>query len=222
MAPWFVFDAIFAGILGAAYLMGSVPFGVIFTRLFHKGDVRAIGSKSIGATNVLRTGSKAAAALTVLCDAGKGFLAVFLYQQLQHSWGPLLVVFPGQPQVDTLSTLIALSAILGHIFPLWLCFKGGKGIATALGTLLALSPWTALVGLAIWGSVFAWKRISSLSAISACLTLPLFTAGLVTLYPTLLPLLAFTLMLTPLLLWTHRGNIRRLFAGQESSFKGGH
>lgn len=196
------------GALLGAYLMGSIPSGLLITKLFHKGDIRQIGSKNIGATNVLRTGSKTAAALTLLCDALKGFIPVTLFSCLAGS--------------DIRGTVfVALAAVLGHVFPFELHFKGGKGVATALGTLFAISPLSAGIALAVWIGVFAWKRISSLAALSACVSLP-FLLGFMTLFsPSLTTAWTYSLVLAPLLLFTHRENIVRLLKHEETSFRKG-
>ena len=180
--------------LGVGYLLGSVPFGLILTRLFGAGDLRSIGSGSIGATNVLRTGRKGLAAGTLLLDAGKGALAVWLTAQ----WWPLV------------APIAAFGAIVGHCFPVWLGFKGGKGVATALGIALALSWPVALACAAVWLAVVAASRISSLGGITATLAGPLAAWALGR--PELvLPLAGIALVV----LWRHRANIARLRAGTE-------
>ena len=180
--------------LGLGYLLGSVPFGLILTRLFGAGDLRSIGSGSIGATNVLRTGRKGLAAGTLLLDAGKGALAVWLTAQ----WWPLV------------APIAAFGAIVGHCFPVWLGFKGGKGVATALGIALALSWPVALACAAVWLAVVAASRISSLGGITATLAGPLAAWALGR--PELvLPLAGIALVV----LWRHRANIARLRAGTE-------
>ena len=137
--------------LALGYLLGSIPFGLLFAFLSGAGDVRKIGSGSIGATNVLRTGKKWAAALTLLFDAGKGAFAVLLVRYLLGTDASLLAAF---------------AAFLGHLYPVWLRFKGGKGIAVSLGILLAVNWPMALAGMATWLVVFAGFRISSLSALA--------------------------------------------------------
>ena len=178
-----------------AYLLGSVPFGLVLTRLAGLGDVRAIGSGSIGATNVLRTGNKGLALATVICDSGKGAVAVLLAAQ----YGPNMAVIAGA------------AAMLGHCFPVWLKFKGGKGVATAFGILLALSP--AVGGLAglTWLVIAVTFRISSLSALVASVTAPFYMAWLVDRQHAEL-----ALFMTILVIFRHLGNIRRLIKGEES------
>ena len=180
--------------LGLGYLLGSIPFGLILTRLFGAGDLRSIGSGSIGATNVLRTGRKGLAAGTLLLDAGKGALAVWLTAQ----WWPLA------------APIAAFGAIVGHCFPVWLGFKGGKGVATALGIALALSPLTALICAAVWLVVFAVTRISSLGGMTATLAGPI-AAWALGRAELILPLAGIALVV----LWRHRANIARLRAGTE-------
>ena len=183
--------------LGLGYVLGSIPFGLILTRLFGAGDLRSIGSGSIGATNVLRTGRKGLAAGTLLLDAGKGALAVWLAAQ----WWPLA------------APMAAIGAIVGHCFPVWLGFKGGKGVATALGIALALSWPVALICAGVWLAVFALSRISSLGGMTATLAGPIAAWALGR--PELvLPLAGIALVV----LWRHRANIARLSAGTEPRF----
>ena len=178
------------------YLLGAIPFGLIFAWLAGAGDVRNIGSGNIGATNVLRTGKRWAAAATLLFDGGKGAAAVLLGQMF---CGPQGAVFA------------ALGAFLGHVFPVWLGFKGGKGVATFLGISLALA-WPAGIAVAVTWLVAAliW-RISSLSALIAAALAPVymfFIAGA--------PDALLTLILTGMIFITHRENIARLLRGEES------
>jgi glycerol-3-phosphate acyltransferase PlsY len=149
----------YAAALAFGYLLGSIPFGLIITRLAGTGDIRAIGSGNIGATNVLRTGRKGLAAATLLCDMLKGTVAVLL---AHHFYG------------QDLAILAALGAFLGHLFPIWLRFKGGKGAATYIGLLLGLAWPGALVFCAIWLVVAAVTRFSSLSALVASAVTPAF------------------------------------------------
>ena len=177
------------------YLLGSIPFGMVMSRLFGLGNLREIGSGNIGATNVLRTGNKTAAALTLLLDGAKGAAAVLLAQSLG---GELAAQMAG------------LAAFLGHVFPVWLRFRGGKGVATFLGVILALS-WP--VGLALcvtWLLVAAFGRISSLAALAAAATSTVWMMVLVQGH-----LFALGVVLTLLVFWTHRANIARLRNGTE-------
>jgi glycerol-3-phosphate acyltransferase PlsY len=177
------------------YLLGSIPFGLLLTRAAGGPDIRAIGSGNIGATNVLRTGRKGLAAATLICDMLKGTAAVLL---ARHYAGaePALVA--------------GLGAFLGHLFPVWLKFKGGKGVATYIGILLGLAWPAALIFCAIWLIVAALSRYSSLAALVASALTPamLWLLGQ--------PSIAALLLLLSLLLWImHRANIARLLQGQE-------
>lgn len=178
------------------YLIGSVPYGVLVARLFNLGNLRDIGSGNIGATNVLRTGNKGAAALTLLLDGAKGALAVIAAR---------IVVGEDAAQVA------ALGAFLGHCFPIWLNFKGGKGVATFIGIMLALHWPSGLVVCAVWLLAALTTRMSSLGALAAAAasTFALVFLGFGT---------AFLLgvVLTLLIFWSHRENIKRIRAGTES------
>jgi glycerol-3-phosphate acyltransferase PlsY len=178
------------------YLLGSVPFGLILTRLAGGPDVRSIGSGNIGATNVLRTGNKGLAALTLACDMFKGTAAVLI---------------SGYVAGRDAALAAALGAFLGHLFPVWLKFNGGKGVAVYIGVLLGLYWPGALVFCAIWLAVAFLTRYSSLAAlIASALTPPI-------LWALHLPRTAALLAVLSLLLWfMHRANIRRLLAGEES------
>jgi len=181
----------------AAYLLGSISFAVITSKLFGLADPRTYGSGNPGATNVLRSGKKAAAALTLFGDAAKGWLAVFLALQFALS--------------DVQVALVALAVFLGHLFPVFLRFKGGKGVATALGVLLALDVWLGLGGLATWLLTAAVFRLSSLSALVAAVATPVYAMLLG------LPrewVLASGIILM-LLIWRHKKNIQNLLAGKE-------
>jgi glycerol-3-phosphate acyltransferase PlsY len=182
----------------AAYLLGSVSFAVITSKLFGLADPRTYGSGNPGATNVLRSGKKAAAALTLFGDAAKGWLAVFLAIQFALS--------------NTQVALIALAVFIGHLFPVFLRFKGGKGVATALGVLLALNVWLGLGGLATWLFIALVFRYSSLAALVAAAATPVYAVLLG------LPrewVLASGIM-SLLLIWRHKSNIRNLLAGKEA------
>jgi len=177
-----------------SYILGSIPFGLILTRFSGAGDLREIGSGNIGATNVLRTGRKGIAALTLLLDAGKGAVAILIAHRIQPGLGPLAGVF----------------AFYGHIFPVWLRFRGGKGIATYLGIALALFWPCGLTFAVVWLGASLLTRHSSVGGIGAALMTPVCAAYFFE--PTLtLMFLAFALTV----LWTHRSNIVRLFAGTE-------
>ncbi len=176
------------------YALGSIPFGLILTRLTGAGDLRAIGSGNIGATNVLRTGRKGLAAATLLLDMAKGLAAVLL------AWW----LFPGSVQ------FAAAGAFIGHCFPVWLRFKGGKGLATLMGVSLGLAWPIGLAYAIAWLGTLAVTRISSIAGMTAAIVAPL--AALVTGHGTLAPLLA---ALAAIALFLHRGNIARLRAGTE-------
>ena len=182
--------------IALGYLLGSIPFGLVLTRAAGLGDVRKIGSGSIGATNVLRTGHKGLAAMTVLLDGGKGVAAVLIGATLA---GPFGVCGAG------------LAAVLGHAFPVWLGFKGGKSVATGFGVLLAANPIVGLATAAIWLAVAAVTRISSVAALAACLAAPLITLALGA--PS--PILTLVLIAALLIVLRHRGNIERLIKGTE-------
>lgn len=189
-----------------AYLLGSVSFAVLMSKAFGLADPRSYGSGNPGATNVLRSGKKAAAALTLLGDAAKGWLAVFLaIQFVPHNGEGLLIV-----------ALVCVAVFLGHVFPVFLKFKGGKGVATALGVLLALKVWMGLAVLAIWVLVAAVFRYSSLSALVAAIAAPII-AMLVPLRP---ELVFATAIMSMLLIWRHKGNIQNLLTGKESKIGG--
>lgn len=187
--------ALLAAIGLGAYLLGSIPFGVVITRALGMGDVRNIGSGNIGATNVLRTGNKAAAAATLVLDAGKGAVAVLVARALAG---------------EDAAQLAALASFLGHLFPVWLGFRGGKGVATFLGTMLALAWPVGLLCCATWLATARLTRISSVSALVASLAA---TPFLWLLGPRSMILLA--LALAALVWMRHRANIQRLVAGTE-------
>ena len=185
-------EMLFALTLG--YLFGSIPFGLLLTRLAGKGDVREIGSGNIGATNVLRTGSRWLAALTLALDCLKATAAILIAQLL---FGRELAAFA------------ASGALIGHLYPVWLGFRGGKGVATLLGILLALLWPAALVYAAVWLFLLMTLRISSLAGMTAAATAPIVAYALNSSYVPLL--LGFAL----LVLWKHRENILRLRKGTE-------
>jgi acyl phosphate:glycerol-3-phosphate acyltransferase len=188
-------DSVLALVAVLAYLLGSVPFGIVITRALGLGDLRAIGSGNIGATNVLRTGNKGAALATLLLDAGKGGAAVLIARALVG---------------EDAAQLAGFAAFLGHLYPVYLRFKGGKGMATFLGTLLALAWPIGLACCATWAVVAALSRISSLSALisaaSAALWIFVFNRGDMALLVLLLTLLVYA---------RHWANIQRLKAGTE-------
>lgn len=189
-----------AAVIG--YLLGSIPFGLILTRLAGTQDLRSIGSGNIGATNVLRTGRKGLAAATLLLDALKGTAAVLLAAYLAR----------GTDAVSANAAMLAaLGAFLGHLFPVWLKFKGGKGVAVYIGVLLGLFWPGAIVFCVLWLATAYTTRYSSLSALVAAFITPIFLWWFG--HPALASLFA---VLTLLLFWMHRENIKRLQAGKES------
>jgi acyl phosphate:glycerol-3-phosphate acyltransferase len=179
------------------YALGAIPFGLLLTRAAGLGDVRSIGSGNIGATNVLRTGNKALAAGTLILDAGKGAAAVLLADWL---WADL-------PQATGIA---AIGALLGHLYPVWLRFRGGKGMATLIGLVLALHWQSGLVIMLVWLAMFAVTRYSSVGSISSALAAPVaaFFFGRIDLA---ILFVGFAL----LILWKHRSNMGRLFRGEE-------
>jgi glycerol-3-phosphate acyltransferase PlsY len=187
----------------AAYLIGSVSFAVLTSKAFGLPDPRTFGSKNPGATNVLRTGKKLAAALTLLGDGAKGWLAVFLANQLAPAYG----------LDQSVVAAAAIGVFLGHVYPVFFGFYGGKGVATALGILLALSPWLGLAVLATWLLAAYMWRISSLSALIAAVFAPLYAL----LWLDSGVLVGAVLVLSVLLLWRHQTNIRNLLSGKESA-----
>lgn len=190
----------YAAIVSLSYLIGSIPFGLVLGPLFKAGDIRNIGSGNIGATNALRTGKKLYALLVLLCDGAKGAVAIAIVHCL---FG----------EAYTHAALIAgLAAIVGHLFPVWLKFKGGKGVATGLGVLITLHWPTGLCVAAMWLLVARLSRYSSLAAILAFLQAPIY--ALATRAPEFsLPFAVIAL----LIIFTHRANLQRLVKGEEST-----
>lgn len=186
----------------AAYLIGSLSFAVIVSRGMGLEDPRHYGSGNPGATNVLRSGNKAAALLTLAFDALKGYVPVMLARVYGPAWdlGETAVAFVG------------LAAFVGHLWPVFFGFKGGKGVATAAGVLLALNPWLGLATLLTWVIIAAFFRYSSLASIIAALFAPFYQLLIWGPSPSLLAIVAMSL----LLLWRHQPNMRKLFAGTES------
>jgi glycerol-3-phosphate acyltransferase PlsY len=186
-------ELIYAVVIG--YLLGSIPFGLLITRSAGLGDIRAIGSGSIGATNVLRTGRRELAAATLILDAAKGAAAVLLARYL---WGEQAAMMAG------------ILAFLGHIFPVWLNFKGGKGVAVFIGVLLALSWPVGLIFCAVWLVIAFAQKFSSLAALTAAVTSPIFAyvfSGI--------PLAATCGLLALIIIYAHRANIERLLNNTE-------
>ncbi|NBC35369.1 glycerol-3-phosphate 1-O-acyltransferase PlsY [Novosphingobium sp. FSY-8] len=194
---------IVAGVLG--YGLGSVPFGLLLTRAFGAGDLRSIGSGNIGATNVLRTGRKGLAAATLLLDAGKGAAAVCIARLLPHG-----TFADGADGATMLALAGAVGALVGHCFPMWLKFRGGKGVATMLGVALGLAWPIGVLCLLAWVGMFKLSRISSVGGMSAGVAAPI--AALATGHANMAPVLV---LLAGLVLFQHRENIARLRAGTE-------
>lgn len=192
--------------LAIAYLLGSIPFGYLLVRIFLRQDIRAQGSGNIGATNVARSGAKGLGVATLLLDLGKGLVAVLIARQL--SGGNLNV-----------AAAAALAAVLGHVFPVWLGFRGGKGVATALGVFLALSPRSAGLLVVVFLGVFLATRFVSLASIAASAVFPLIGFHFVR---ERTPAVVIVFLAIPILVIVkHHGNIGRLLRGTESRFGSG-
>jgi len=197
-----VIASVYLAVAAFAYLLGSIPFGYILVRLFRKEDIRTLGSGNIGATNVVRSGAKGLGALTFLLDAAKGYLAVFA----------VIMVIGGLE----VAAVAALFAVLGHMYPVWLRFKGGKGVATAFGVFLALSPTAAFAGFAIFVVVLLIWRYVSLASIVSAVAFPIIALLVV---KDRTPLFVTVVILIPLLvILKHRQNIQRLLQGTEYRF----
>ena len=192
-ADWSLYDLL---ALGLGYLLGSIPFGLILTRAAGLGDVRSIGSGNIGATNVLRTGNKKLAAATLLLDALKATVAAWI------------MAYVAGPEAGAIAGLFAF---LGHLFPVWLGFKGGKGVATYIGTLLGVAPIMVVLFAAVWLAIAFTTRYSSLSALVAMLVIPvaLWILGNE-------KVAAVMAIMTLISYWKHKANISRLMSGTES------
>jgi glycerol-3-phosphate acyltransferase PlsY len=189
------------GVIIAAYLLGSVSFAVLVSKLFGLPDPHSYGSGNPGATNVLRTGNKAAAALTLIGDGAKGFVAVWLAHRLGASWGDASLATAGA----------ALAVYLGHLYPLFHHFAGGKGVSTAAGIAFALSWQLGLALLVIWTVVALAFRMSSLASLVAAIAAPLLGFYFIGNWPESWALVPIAL----LMFWRHRANIRKLLAGEE-------
>lgn len=185
-------------VIAAAYLIGSVSFAILVSRLYALPDPRSYGSGNPGATNVLRSGKRAAAALTLAGDGGKGWVAVWLAQQA----GPF------EPWVVPLA---GVAVVVGHMFPVFHRFRGGKGVATAAGVLIGFDAWLGLGTVATWLAIFVFFRVSSLAALVAAVFAPLYAGFLFGLKPVLPATFAIAL----LLVWRHKENLARLLRGEE-------
>ena len=201
MNPWLVS-------ISLAYLLGSIPFGYLLVRIFRNEDIRATGSGNIGATNVVRSGAKGLGILTLILDTLKGYIAVLIAQHIGVPYG--------LPQSHEIAVCAAVAAVLGHCFPIWLRFHGGKGVATALGVFLALAPLTVLVLLAVFLVIVFFTRYVSLGSIVAAALFPVLALPNA---PARTPIIVTGYILIPLIVvLKHHQNIRRLLAGKEHRF----
>ena len=197
-------------IVALSYLLGSIPVGYLLVRFFKREDIRTVGSGNIGATNVLRSGGKGLGAATFILDAAKGALAVALGGWLASS------LMPGWP-VRSVAALAALCAVLGHIFPVWLGFKGGKGVATGFGVFLVIAPWAALSAIGLFAVVFALSRYVSLASILGAASFPVFAWFFV--HGDKPPFfVAVQIIVATLVIVKHHANIGRLLTGTEHRF----
>ena len=190
-----------------SYFIGSIPFGLILTNSWGYGDIRKIGSGNIGATNVLRTGNKKIALLTLILDGTKGGLAIYVV-----SISPSFIEFHLTNNINLFQSLVAVSAVIGHCFPIWLNFKGGKGVATGFGTIIFLNMYVGVIALLIWVSIAKLFRISSLSALISYLFIPIsmffFTSEK--------SFFIASVLISSICYLQHRENIKRLLNGSEA------
>ena len=207
MNPW-------TASISIAYLLGSIPFGYLLVRLFRNEDVREQGSGNIGATNVARSGGTKLGVVTLLLDIGKAVAAVVIAKHLAHGLLP--------SGVYDVQVAAAVSAIVGHVYPVWLGFRGGKGVASALGVFLVLTWPSTVAILLVFVVVFALTRYVSLASIVGLATFPLFGFYFVAQHTPITPMVKFGFLFIPLLIiLKHHGNIRRLMNGTESRFRVG-
>lgn len=192
------------------YVAGSIPFGLILSKVFLKKDIREIGSGNIGATNVLRTGNKLIAFLTLLLDAGKGAFLILISTYVSIKYYSHADFIPTIESLAKSNLMLGLGAILGHCFPVWLKFKGGKGVSTAFGVLLAAVPYAGLVSGLVWVSVVILSRISSLGALCAAAIAPVATYFIYGAAPSIIVVLIALLIFV-----RHKDNIMRLLKGTE-------
>ena len=201
MNPWILSISI-------AYLLGSIPFGYVVVRIFRKEDIRTQGSGNIGATNVARSGAKGLGVATLLLDAAKGYAGVEIAKHVAAGLGPT--------RMYDVAVAAAVAAIVGHVFPVWLRFRGGKGVATGLGVVLALSWQAGVAGVVVFAVVFAVTRYVSLASVFAAAAFPLLAYHFVA---SRSPMVVFGFVFIPLLILVkHHANIRRLLNGTESRF----
>ena len=207
MTEYFTLSLIFI----ICYLIGSIPFGLILTKLFDNNDLRNIGSGNIGATNVLRTGNKTLALLTLILDLSKSFIPLFIFFKLYPH--PIINDFFNLIIIDKIFLILVFGYffVLGHCFPIWLKFKGGKGIATSLGVILSIDFFIGLCLLTIWILVFLIFKISSLSALISSTSFPI----LIFFKYEKVNLLYLSILLTIFVFFTHRANIIRLLKKEE-------
>lgn len=190
-----------------SYFIGSIPFGIVFAKLFKTGDLQKLGSKNIGATNALRVGGKKMGILTLLADFFKGYLLIYLSS---------FFLKDTQISVDLQHVFIGVFSVLGHVFSIFLKGRGGKGVATALGTICALSPTLFIISLFLWGGLFFRSKTSSLSSIGVFILLPF----LFLFYEDRsLSVLIYFIFLSALIIYTHKDNIFRLWNGLEDKIK---
>jgi acyl phosphate:glycerol-3-phosphate acyltransferase len=205
-----------------SYLLGSIPFGYLLVRIFHGMDVRTTGSGNIGATNVARTGSKRLAIATLLLDGCKGYcavlLATYLFNRVFFNLDDPIILLAHDRFSVAICAVASLSAVIGHMFPVWLRFKGGKGVATAAGAFAALAPRALLLALAAFVVVVALTRYVSLGSIVAAVSFPIFFCLISPAVRTNYVVLFSTVLASLLIIVRHRGNIRRLRAGTEHRF----
>jgi glycerol-3-phosphate acyltransferase PlsY len=203
--PWQSIAAIVA-----SYLIGSLSFAVIVSKVLGMDDPRSYGSKNPGATNVLRSGNKGAAVATLLLDALKGWMPVFVIRHFGAQWGM-------GDAMDGVAALAGLAAFLGHLYPVFFGFQGGKGVATALGALIGIAGWLGLATLATWLIIAVFFRYSSLaSLVSAFFAPAYYVIGGNIVWPLRLTVIIAIILMSLMLVWRHRENIRRLAAGTES------
>ena len=222
----FQVSGILVFLLLPAYLIGSIPFGLLLTKFFTKVDIRSIGSGNIGATNVLRTGNKKLALLTLILDGVKGAFAVLVLTPFIPPSGSTVSCTIGSacgvdlPYYESfyyqMPLILCLCAVIGHVYPVWLKFKGGKGVATTLGVLLAAVPWAGVAACVTWFVIAVIFKISSLSALTAMVVAPVVVFFVYGAMPA-----GICVLISALVFWKHRENIKRLIAGEEPkiSFK---
>lgn len=189
-------------LVAAGYLAGSIPFGVILTRLFVGVDVRQVGSGNIGATNVARAGGRKVAIPVFILDVAKAMVPILVARRL----------LAGRPDAELWTTVVAVAALAGHVFPVWLGFRGGKGVATGVGVFFVLEPWAAIAGLAVWVGVYLTVRISSVGSLGGAAVCAI---TVLILHGTGSPMTWAGLVIAAIIFYRHKENIRRLLTGEE-------